>query len=91
MGVVGEVLPLIGPQCARDIVENNLSLRGLMTMHFRDRAQVVHEGSMILVPRGVEHRPLVEEEAWIVMFEPQAIDHTGSVDSPHRRTTLQRV
>ena len=62
-----------------------------MTMHFRDRPEVVQEGSMILVPRGLEHRPVAEEEAWIVLFEPQATDHTGGVDSLHRRTTLQRV
>ena len=65
--------------------------KGEMTMHFRDRAQVVREGSMILVPRGIEHRPVAEEEAWIVLFEPQSTDHTGGVDSPHRRTTLQRL
>ena len=51
--------------------------KGEMTMHFRDRAQVVREGSMILVPRGIEHRPAVEEEAWIVLFE---LNHR-----PHRR------
>ena len=53
-----------------------------MTMHFRDRAEVVREGSMIVVPRGIEHRPVAEEEAWIVLFESQSIDHTGGVDSP---------
>ena len=60
-------------------------------MHFRDRTERVRQGDMIVVPRGVEHKPCAEEEAWIVLFEPQAIDHTGGVDSPHRRATLQRI
>ena len=46
-------------------------------MHFRDRTENVRQGDMIVVPRGVEHKPCAEEETWIVLFEPQAIDHTG--------------
>ena len=65
--------------------------KGELTMHFRDRTENVRQGDMIVVPRGVEHKPCAEAEAWIVLFEPQAIDHTGGVDSPHRRTTLQRI
>ena len=65
--------------------------KGALTMHFRDRTERVRQGDMIVVPRGVEHKPCAKEEAWIVLFEPQATDHTGGVDSPHRRTTLQRI
>ena len=65
--------------------------KGELTMHFRDKTERLQQGDMIVVPRGVEHKPCSVEEAWIVLFEPQAIDHTGGVDSPHRRTTLQRV
>ena len=65
--------------------------KGEMTMHFRDRTEVVREGGMIVVPRGIEHRPVADKETWIVLFEPKAIDHTGGVDSPHRRTTLPQV
>ena len=65
--------------------------KGELTMHFRDRSETIGEGQMVLVPRGVEHKPQAPEETWIVLFEPQAIDHTGGVDSPLRRTTLQRI
>tara|TARA_X000000950_G_scaffold288851_2_gene407885 strand:- start:3684 stop:4106 length:423 start_codon:yes stop_codon:yes gene_type:complete len=65
--------------------------KGELTMHFHDRTECVRQGDMIVVPRGVEHKPCAEKEAWIVLFEPQAIDHTGGVDSPHRRTNLQRI
>ena len=34
---------------------------------------------MIIVPRGVEHKPIAEEEVWIMLFEPKAIKHTGDV------------
>ena len=64
---------------------------GELTMHFRDRSETIGEGQMVVVPRGVEHRPQAPEETWIVLFEPQVIDHTGGVDSPLRRTTLQRI
>jgi len=35
---------------------------------------------MIIIPRGVEHKPIAEEEVWIMLFEPQSIKHTGEVE-----------
>ena len=69
-----------------------LVLRGSFRMDFRGRdAVVLSEGDFIIVPRGVEHRPVAEREAAILLFEPAQIKHTGEVESPltvHRFETL---
>jgi mannose-6-phosphate isomerase-like protein (cupin superfamily) len=61
-------------------------VRGAMEMRFRDRAVPVHEGEIILVPRGVEHCPRTEpgEEAHVLVVEPRGTTHTGNVR--HERT-----
>ena len=55
-----------------------LVVRGWFRMEFRDRAVVLREGELIVVPRGVEHRPVAEEEVWLLLFEPAATVNTGS-------------
>ena len=57
-------------------------IRGRMTMEFRDRSVAVGPGEIIVVPKGVEHRPVTEEEAWILLFEPCDTEHTGGVEDP---------
>lgn len=56
-------------------------LKGKMIMEFRDKKVEVNEGEIIVVPKGVEHRPIAEEEVWMMLFEPQNIKHTGDVKS----------
>ena len=56
-------------------------IRGRMTMEFRDRNVAVGPGEIIVVPKGVEHRPVTDEEVWILLFEPQDIHHTGGIQS----------
>ena len=50
-------------------------------MEFSDRKVEVGPFEIIVVPKGVEHRPVTEEELWILLFEPQDIHHTGGVQS----------
>ncbi|MEO1259999.1 MAG: cupin domain-containing protein [Bacteroidota bacterium] len=54
-------------------------LKGTLKMEFRDRTEVLNEGDMLIVPRGVEHKPIAEEEVWLMLFEPKATKHTGDV------------
>ncbi len=63
-----------------------LIFKGTLYMEFRDRTEVVKEGEMIIVPRGVEHNPYTKggEEVWVMLFEPAATLHTGAVE--HERT-----
>lgn len=53
--------------------------RGRFRMEFRDRAIDLETGDFLIVPRGVEHRPVAEEEAEVVLFEPAATLNTGNV------------
>lgn len=56
-------------------------LKGKMIMEFRDKKVEVNEGEIIVVPKGVEHRPIAKEEVWMMLFEPLNIKHTGDVKS----------
>ena len=48
-------------------------------MGFRDRDVWLEEGEMIVVPRGVEHRPFAEDEVHVLLFEPASTPNTGNV------------
>jgi len=54
---------------------------GRMTLKFRDRDVVVEPGEFIVVPRGVEHMPVAEAEAQILMIEPVSTVNTGGEES----------
>ena len=58
-----------------------LVLRGSFRMEFRDRSVTLNEGEFLIVPRGVEHRPVAEHEVEVMLFEPAEIKHTGDVES----------
>ena len=56
-----------------------LVLGGRLRMDFRDRRVWVEQGEFIIVPRGVEHRPVAEEEVRVMLFEPATTLNTGNV------------
>lgn len=70
-----------------------LVVRGAMRMDFRDRSVEVREGEMIVVPRGVEHRPVsIGGECAVMLFEPASTLHTGNrADDPRTKTNLERI
>jgi mannose-6-phosphate isomerase-like protein (cupin superfamily) len=53
--------------------------RGRFRMEFRDRSVDLGPGEMIVVPRGVEHRPVADEEVEVMLFEPAGTLNTGNV------------
>lgn len=59
-----------------------LVLDGSFTMEFRDRSVRLREGEMLIVPRGVEHRPVAEEEVHVLLFEPASTVNTGNAGGP---------
>ena len=59
-----------------------LVVRGTFTMEYRDRSVVVHEGEFVIVPRGIEHRPVAEAEAHVLLFEPASTLNTGDAAGP---------
>jgi mannose-6-phosphate isomerase-like protein (cupin superfamily) len=57
-----------------------LALKGGFRIEFRDRTVELTEGEFIVVPRGVEHRPVAEEEVEVMLFEPVGVKNTGNID-----------
>ena len=51
--------------------------KGTLTIHYRDRDVVLRAGEMHVVPRGVEHRPVADEECQILLIEPAGTLNTG--------------
>ncbi len=66
-------------------------VKGTLRMEFRDRVVEVNEGEMIVVPMGVEHRPVAVEEVWMMLFEPANIKHTGDVQSYLTIDSYQKI
>ena len=57
-----------------------LIVKGSLDIEFRDGIKTLNEGEMIVIPKGVDHKPVAKEEVWIMLFEPSAIKHTGDVE-----------
>src|SRR3979411_660618 len=68
-----------------------LVVKGRFRVEFRDGPEVIEEGEFVVVPRGVEHRPVADEECWIVLFEPASTLNTGNVVNDRTLTELERV
>ena len=68
-----------------------LVVKGRFRMEFRDRHVWLEEGEFLIVPRGVEHRPVAEEEAHVLLFEPASTLNTGNVRNERTIETLPRI
>ena len=66
-------------------------LKGRFRMDFRDRQVWLEEGEVLVVPRGVEHRPVAEEEVQILLFEPASTLNTGNVENERTVRRLDRI
>jgi len=64
----------------KDEDEMFLIIKGSIKIDFEDGLRTINAGEMIVIPKGVEHKPIAEEEAWIMLIEPQSIKHTGEVE-----------
>jgi mannose-6-phosphate isomerase-like protein (cupin superfamily) len=56
-----------------------LVLQGSLDLEFRDGVVTLHPGEFLIVPRGLEHRPVAREETHLLMFEPASTLNTGNV------------
>lgn len=66
-------------------------VRGRLLIRFRDRDVWLEEGEMLVVPRGVEHQPVAEEEAHVLLFEPKSTLNTGNVRDERTVEQLARI
>ena len=66
-------------------------LAGRLTIEFRDGPVVLEPGECLIVPRGVEHRPVAEDETHIMMFEPVGTLNTGNVRTERTIEEPERI
>jgi mannose-6-phosphate isomerase-like protein (cupin superfamily) len=57
-----------------------MAVRGSFRLEFRDKTVELSEGEFVIVPRGVEHRPVADEEAEVLLFEPKDVLNTGNIE-----------
>ena len=66
-------------------------VKGNFNMEFRDKNVVLNEGEFLIVPKGVEHRPVAAEEVWVMLFEPASTLNTGNVMSEKTKQELESI
>lgn len=66
-------------------------VKGRFRMEFRYWSEWIEAGEFIVVPRGVEHRPVAEEEAHVMLFEPASTLNTGNVTGELTVASLDRI
>ena len=54
-------------------------IKGTLIIEFKENTVELNQGEMLIVPKGVDHRPIAVEEVWIMLFEPANTKHTGNV------------
>jgi len=68
-----------------------LVVRGRLRIELRDGAVTLGPGELVVIPKGVEHRPVAEEEVHVVLVEPAGILHAGGVPDPRAVSDYERI
>ena len=68
-----------------------LVVNGRFLVRLRDRDIWLEEGEFVIVPRGVEHKPVAEEEALVLLLEPKSTLNTGNVRDEKTVADLKRI
>ena len=66
-------------------------IKGTLQIEFRDKMIELQEGDMLIIPKGVEHKPIAEEEVWVLLFEPSNIKHTGDVEHELTKEEFEKI
>jgi quercetin dioxygenase-like cupin family protein len=67
-------------------------IKGVLVIQFEDRPKVtLLPGEFFVVPKGVMHNPVAEEECWIVLIETVTTKHTGDIEIPLTKTIDQQL
>jgi len=94
-GQLVKVVKLVGEFTWHSHAEEDelfLVVRGVLRMELRDRTIELGPGQLIVIPRGVEHRPCADAECEVVLFEPASTLNTGdATGDPRTRATLERI
>ena len=68
-----------------------LVVKGRFTMKLRDRDIEVGEGEFIIIPHGVEHKPVADEECHVLLLEPKSTLNTGNIRNERTLPKLERI
>jgi len=68
-----------------------LVVKGILRMRFRSHEAIVREGEFIIVPHGVEHQPVADEEVHLILVEPKATLNTGNITNERTVRQLERI
>ena len=68
-----------------------LVVKGKLLIKLRDRDISLEEGEMVIIPRGVEHLPVAEEEAHVLLLEPKSTVNTGSAGGERTVAALEWI
>lgn len=68
-----------------------LVTQGTLRMKFRDHEAIVGPGELLIVPRGVEHLPVADEEVHLILIEPKSTLNTGNVTNERTVAQLERI
>src|SRR6202022_2881470 len=68
-----------------------LVVKGRFRMEFRDRHVRLEEGEFLIVPHGVEHRPVAEQEVHVLLFEPASTLNTGNLKNERTVAQLDKI
>lgn len=66
-------------------------VKGSFDMELRDKTITINEGEFIIIPRGVEHRPVAHKEVEVMLFEPASTLNTGNVENELTLKQLEKV
>ena len=66
-------------------------VKGQLKIEFRDAAKILNEGDMLVIPKGVEHKPIANKEVWVLLFEPSNIKHTGNVQHELTKENFEKI
>ena len=68
-----------------------LIIKGTLKLVFEKETVMLNEGEILIIPRGVPHKPIADEEVWLLLFEPTTTKHTGDVQTPLTQTQQQNI
>ncbi|MFO7815016.1 MAG: cupin domain-containing protein [Halanaerobiales bacterium] len=65
--------------------------KGELIMKYRDSEETIKAGEMVIVPKGIEHKPYAEEETQIMLFEAKDTLNTGDKKNKLTKENLERI
>lgn len=68
-----------------------LVISGTLKMEFQDKTVILEAGEAIVIPRGVTHRPVADEEVSVMLFEPASTINTGDAGGDFTKDNLERI